>query len=89
MEGVTDGGVNDPLVGVLPWLPSVEAASVASVEDFSVLKLAFDRRLIDLRDRKVGAMAVFGLHARTNRWRSLELVGRGKGGFDPCCFSIF
>lgn len=62
-EGAADGGVSEPLVGVRPWLASLEA-SVASVEDFSVLKLALDRRLIDLMDKRLGAIAaaaVWGL----------------------------
>lgn len=58
-EGAADGGVSDPLVGVRPWLASLEA-SVVSVEDFSVLKLALERRLIDLMDKRLGAMAANG-----------------------------
>lgn len=55
-DGAIEGGVNEPLVGVRPLLASLEV-SLASVADFSVLKLAFDRRLIDLRVNRLGAMA--------------------------------
>lgn len=54
-DGASEGGVNEPLVGVWPLLASLEV-SLASVADFSVLKLAFDRRLIDLRVKRLGAM---------------------------------
>lgn len=54
-DGGIEGGVNDPLVGVRPLLASLEV-SLASVADFSVLKLAFDRRLIDLRVNRLGAI---------------------------------
>jgi hypothetical protein len=54
-DGAIEGGVNEPLVGVRPLLASLDV-SLASVADFSVLKLAFDRRLIDLRVNRLGAM---------------------------------
>lgn len=54
-DGAIEGGVNEPLVGVRPLLASLEV-SLASVADFSVLKLAFDRRLIDLRVNRLGAI---------------------------------
>lgn len=50
-EGVAEGGVREPLVGVRPWLASLE------LSDFSVLKLALERRRSDLRDKRLGAMA--------------------------------
>lgn len=53
---VIEGGVSEPLVGVTPLLPSLEV-SLTSVEDFSVLKLAFDRRLRPLKVNMLGAMA--------------------------------
>lgn len=55
-EGAAEGGVSEPLVGVRPLLASLEV-SVASVADFSVLKLALDRRRSDLIDNRLGAMA--------------------------------
>lgn len=55
-DGVIEGGVNEPLVGAMPLLPSLEV-SLPSVEDFSVLKLAFDRRLRPLKDNMLGGMA--------------------------------
>lgn len=54
-DGAIEGGVNEPVVGVWPLLASLEV-SLASVADFSVLKLAFDRRLIDLRVNRLGAI---------------------------------
>lgn len=47
-----EGGVREPLVGVLPWL-----ASLAVSVDRSVLKLALDRLRSSLKFRKDGAMA--------------------------------
>lgn len=55
-EGAAEGGVSEPLVGVRPLLASLEV-SVASVADFSVLKLALERRRSDLIDSRLGAMA--------------------------------
>lgn len=62
-EGAADGGVKEPLVGVRALLASLEV-SVASLEDFSVLKLALDRRLMDLIDSRLGAMAAGGYQGR-------------------------
>lgn len=58
-EGAADGGVREPLVGVRPLLASLDA-SVASFEDFSVLKLALDRRRMDLMESRLGAIAISG-----------------------------
>jgi hypothetical protein len=51
----SDGGVNEPLVGVLPLLrlPSLEVSV-----DFSVRKLALERRRNSLKFRKEGGMVV-------------------------------
>lgn len=59
-EGAAEGGVSDPLVGVRPLLASLEASVAASVEDLEVLKLALDRRLIDLMDSRLGAIIAAG-----------------------------
>jgi hypothetical protein len=56
--GSTDGGVSEPVVGVVPWLASLEA----SVERSSVvLKLALDLLRKSLKFRKDGAMALVQL----------------------------
>ena len=47
-----DGGVREPLVGVVPWLASLEVSV-----DRSVLKLALDLLRKSLKLRKDGAMA--------------------------------
>lgn len=51
-EGAADGGVSEPLVGVRFWLTSLE------LSDFSVLKLALDRRRSDFIEStdRLGAM---------------------------------
>lgn len=49
-EGAADGGVSEPLVGVRFWLASLE------LSDFSVLKLALDRRRSDFIESRLGAM---------------------------------
>lgn len=46
-----DGGVTEPLVGVVLWLASLDSSA-----DRSVLKLAFDRLRSCLRFMKEGAM---------------------------------
>jgi hypothetical protein len=47
----SDGGVSEPLVGVAPWLPSLDVSV-----DCSVRKLALDRLRICLKLKKEGAM---------------------------------
>lgn len=71
-DGVIEGGVSEPVVGVRPLLlPSLDV-SLTSVEDFSVLKLAFDRRLRPLKDNMLGAMTADRAQA------GLPRVGLGK-----------
>jgi len=53
-ELVTEGGVSEPVVGAVPWLPP--ASLDVSVET-SVRKLALDRRLNSLKLNREGAMA--------------------------------
>lgn len=65
---------------------------MASVEDFSVLKLALDRRLMDLMDKRLGAMAAAAVWGsslsiclgRMSRSRNLVLCFR----FSSCSPSI-
>jgi hypothetical protein len=47
-----DGGVDEPLVGVVLWLASLESSV-----DRSVLKLALDRLRSSLKFRNDGAMS--------------------------------
>lgn len=47
-----DGGVSEPVVGVVPWLPSLDASV-----DLSVRKLALDRLRSSLKLRKEGGIA--------------------------------
>lgn len=74
-----DGGVTEPLEGGVPWLtaPSLEV----SVE-FSVRKLALDRRRSSLKLRKVGAMA--GARLSTEQQSQPDVTGeevrRGRRG---------
>jgi hypothetical protein len=69
-----DGGVSEPLVGVVLWLDSLESSA-----DLSVLKLALDRRRKSLKfknDRGMAGMAepfpalTFGSQAQkgTSEW---------------------
>ena len=66
-----DGGVKEPVVGVVLLLPSLDSSA-----DRSVLKLALDRRRSSLKFKKDGAMtkvvgerAVCGLRSYARRWR--------------------
>lgn len=72
MDGAREGGVSEPLVGVWPLLASLDV-SLASVADFSVLKLAFDRRLMDLRVKRLGAMTAWSssrpVCREADKWR--------------------
>jgi len=60
-SGPTDGGVSEPVVGVVPWLASLEVSVDRSP---AVLKLALDLLRKSLKFRKDGAMAFPAVRAR-------------------------